>query len=85
MDLAGSGTGVLNSMKLLRLDGALPIDGRLQMDRAGWALDVGLGWADGSGGWALDARLDGDGMGTGSFWMGLDADLMVMGRTSGSG
>ena len=30
-------------------------------------------------GWALGARLDRDGMGTGSSWMGLDADLMVMG------
>ena len=36
-------------------------------------------------GWALDARLDCDAMGTGSDWMGLDADLMVMGRTSGVG
>ena len=47
--LGWNGAGVLNSMKLLRLDGALPIDGRSQMNRAGWALDVGLGWADGSG------------------------------------
>ncbi len=57
----------------------LTIDGRSQMDWAGWALDVGLGWADGSGGWALNARLDGDGMGTGLSWMGLNADSMVMG------
>ena len=45
------------------------------------AWDGLMDWA----GWALDVRLDCDGMGTGSDWMGLDADLMVMGRTSGVG